>query len=263
MLMPSTQNRSVSEIEIDGVSLTFPESGNRPPVPVLNNISLSIEKGEFTCLIGPSGCGKSTLLSLLAGYIQPLTGTVKVGGAPVSGPGPDRVMVFQSPTLFPWFTVAENIAYGMKLRANRQRFPNANDRVTDLTQLVGLSGFEQHHSFELSGGMRQRVEIARALAVDPDILLMDEPFGALDALTRMSLQRETLKIWEQTKKNIIFVTHDIIESIILADKVVVFSSRPANVKEIVEIDLPRPRHRDSNEVSAIASHIATLLDVTL
>jgi ABC-type nitrate/sulfonate/bicarbonate transport system ATPase subunit len=172
-------------------------------------------------------------------------------------------MVFQSPTLFPWRTVEQNIAFGLTLRANRARYPKPGQVVEDLIRLVGLEGFGRHYPFELSGGMRQRVEIARALAVNPEILLMDEPFGALDALTRLTLQRETLRIWEETRKTVLFVTHDISEAVILADRVVVFTHRPAQVREIIPIDLPRPRHRDDPEVGVIANRIAELLEVTL
>lgn len=261
--MTEPQKHRDKGIWIEDVSLTFPGGGKRPPIQVLDEINLHIKEGEFVSLIGPSGCGKSTLLSLLAGYNEPTDGLLKVNSHEVSGPGPDRVMVFQSPTLFPWYSVRENIAYGMNLKSNRGRFPDVDLRVSQLINLVGLTGFDKHYPFELSGGMRQRVEIARALAVDPDILLMDEPFGALDALTRIALQRETLKIWEETQKTILFVTHDMIEAVILSDRVVVFSNRPARVQEIINIDLPRPRHRDSKEVIEIARKIATLLDVKL
>ncbi|WP_340149041.1 ABC transporter ATP-binding protein [uncultured Sneathiella sp.] len=261
--MTEPQKNRDKGIWIEDVSLTFPGGGKRPSVQVLDEVNLHIKEGEFVSLIGPSGCGKSTLLSLLAGYNEPTDGLLKVNSHDVSGPGPDRVMVFQSPTLFPWYSVRENIAYGMNLESNRGRFPDVDLRVSQLINLVGLTGFDKHYPFELSGGMRQRVEIARALAVDPDILLMDEPFGALDALTRIALQRETLKIWEETQKTILFVTHDMIEAVILSDRVVVFSNRPASVQEIIDIDLPRPRHRDSKEVIEIARKIATLLDVKL
>jgi len=231
------QNNKDKGIWIEDVSLTFPGGGKRPPIQVLDDVNLHIKPGEFVSLIGPSGCGKSTLLSLLAGYNEPTNGLLRVNSHTVSGPGPDRVMVFQSPTLFPWYSVRENIAYGMNLESNRGRFPDVELRVSQLISLVGLSGFDKHYP--------------------------DEPFGALDALTRIALQRETLKIWEETKKTILFVTHDMIEAVILSDRVVVFSNRPANVQEIIKIDLPRPRHRDSKEVIEIARKIATLLDVKL
>lgn len=252
-----------ARISIDNVSLRFPGAGNRLPVEVLNDISLEIQDGEFVCLIGPSGCGKSTLISLIAGYLEPTSGSIRVDGRPVTGPGPERVMVFQTPSLFPWCSVTENIAFGMKLGTNQARYPDVTGKVKELTKLVGLEGFEKHYPYELSGGMRQRVEIARALAVDPAILLMDEPFGALDALTRLTLQRETLRIWENTRKTIMFVTHDIVEAVILADKIIVFSERPARIKEISQITLGRPRRRDGADVAQIARHIADLLGVTL
>lgn len=252
-----------ARIGIEHVGLTFGGTGNRGAIEVLNDVSLSIRDGEFICLIGPSGCGKSTLISLLAGYVKPTTGTVSVDGHVVEGPSPERVMVFQAPSLFPWYSVKDNIAFGMTLKANRGRYPDVGSRVNELIRLVGLQGFADAYPFELSGGMRQRVEIARALAVDPAILLMDEPFGALDALTRLSLQREMLRIWESTRKTILFVTHDIMEAVILADRVVVFSPRPAVIKEVVSIGLARPRHRDSRDAVLLAQHIAELLEVAL
>jgi NitT/TauT family transport system ATP-binding protein len=251
------------QIEVENVGVTFPGIGTRPSVEVMRDVSLTIDPGEFVCLIGPSGCGKSTLLSLLAGYMAPTSGRLGVAGRAIAGPSPERVMVFQSPTLFPWRSVEQNIAFGLTLRSNRPRFPDPGAVVADLIRLVGLEGFAKHYPFELSGGMRQRVEIARALAVNPDMLLMDEPFGALDALTRLTLQRETLRIWEETRKTVLFVTHDISEAVILADRVVVFTHRPARVREIVTIDLPRPRHRDSADVAAFTRRIAELLEVTL
>lgn len=250
-------------IGIEHVGLSFPGTGSRETVEVLNDVSLSLQDGEFVCLIGPSGCGKSTLLSLVAGYARPTSGTISVDDHRVEGPSPERVMVFQSPSLFPWYSVSQNVAFGMTLKANRGQYPDVPGRVDELIRLVGLQGFAGHYPFELSGGMRQRVEIARALAVDPAILLMDEPFGALDALTRLTLQREMLRIWESTHKTILFVTHDIMEAVMLADRVVVFSQRPARIKEVISIGLIRPRHRDSAEAARMALRIADLLGVTL
>jgi ABC-type nitrate/sulfonate/bicarbonate transport system ATPase subunit len=261
-----TDHRDIREpdaIAIKGVSLTYPGVGERAAVAVLDEVSLTSGKGEFVCLIGPSGCGKSTLLSLLAGYIKPSAGTLLVNGHPIDGPGPERVMVFQNPTLFPWYSVAENIAFGLRVTRKSKNSLGINRKVDGLIRLVGLEGFAKHYPFELSGGMRQRVEIARALAVDPDILLMDEPFGALDSLTRLQMQRETLRIWEETRKTILFVTHDIAEAVVMADNVVVFTRRPARVKETVPVRLRRPRHRDSAEVAEISRHLADLLEVKL
>jgi NitT/TauT family transport system ATP-binding protein len=171
-------------------------------------------------------------------------------------------MVFQHPTLFPWYTAAANVAFGLRLRAHRERAAEIPAIVENLLTLVGLRGFGNRYPYELSGGMRQRVEIARALAVDPQVLLMDEPFGALDALTRLTMQREMLQIWERTGKTVVFVTHDIGEAVVLADQVVVLSQRPASVKEIVSINLPRPRSREDPEVAEVARRVATLLDAS-
>lgn len=254
---------TAARIGIERLGLTFLGAGSRGAIEVLKNVSLDIRDGEFVCLIGPSGCGKSTLISLIAGYVKPTAGSIAVDGHTVDGPSPERVLVFQTPSLFPWYSVKKNIAFGMTLKANQARYRNVASRVDELIELVGLQGFGDAYPFELSGGMRQRVEIARALAVDPAILLMDEPFGALDALTRLSLQREMLRIWESTQKTILFVTHDIMEAVMLADRVVVFSPRPAEVKEIVSVEISRPRHRTSPEAVGLAQHIAELLGVPL
>jgi NitT/TauT family transport system ATP-binding protein len=244
------------------VSLTYPAVGLREPVSVLEAISLEVKPESFVCLIGTSGCGKSTLLSLVAGYLAPTSGRIIVDGEPVAGPGPDRIMVFQHPTLFPWCSARANVAFGLGLRAHRGRVKNVPETVDRLLTLVGLTGAGDRYHFELSGGMRQRVEIARALAVDPRVLLMDEPFGALDALSRLSMQREMLRIWQQTRKTVMFVTHDIEEAVLLADTVVVLSQRPATIKETLDISLARPRLREDPKVGELARHIATLLDAS-
>jgi ABC-type nitrate/sulfonate/bicarbonate transport system ATPase subunit len=246
------------DIEISKVTLTYPGDRNRAAMPVLDDVSLSVESGSFICLIGPSGCGKSSLLSVVAGYLPATLGGVIVGGRDIAGPGPDRVMVFQSPTLYPWLTVSENIAFGPSLRSQRRR---ALPPSMHFMKLVGLDGFGAHYPYELSGGMRQRVEIARALAVDPGVLLMDEPFGALDAMTRLTLQGELMRIWKETRKTILFVTHDITEAVFLADRIVVMSQRPATIKQIIEVDIPRPRRRDAADVAALARGVAGLLDM--
>ena len=169
-------------------------------------------------------------------------------------------MVFQQPTLFPWFTAAENIAYGLKLRANHGACPDVRAKVNNLLDLVQLRGFSRHYPVELSGGMQQRLQIARALAVEPRLLLMDEPLGALDALTRRTMQREVLRIWAETRKTILFVTHDIDEAVILSDRIYAMAPRPSTVREVVEIALPRPRHRDDPEIARISRHLAALLE---
>ncbi len=249
-------------IRLNEISLAFAQRGrDRQSLKVLDGVTLSVRRGELVCIIGPSGCGKSTLLSILAGYIAPTSGEARVNGRPVERPGPDRVMVFQSPTLFPWCTAEENVAFGLRLASNRRMVKDVDATVRRLLQLVGLVGFEHHYARELSGGMRQRVEIARALAVDPELLLMDEPFGALDALTRLGMQRELLRILSETGKTILFVTHDINEAVILSSRIVVMTPRPARIQELIEVDVERPRRHDDPRVMQLAARIAKLLDV--
>ena len=252
-----------AQICFQDVSLTFTSAAGRGTLQVLRGVNFDVASGEFICVIGPSGCGKSTLLSLAAGYMRPTGGTVLVDGKPIVGPGSDRVMVFQTSTLFPWLTAAGNVAYGLRLRTNRTKSADWRSKVVELLHLVGLDGFENHYPAELSGGMRQRVEIARALAVDPEILLMDEPMSALDALTRITMQAELIRIWEKTRKTVVFVTHDIDEAIIMADRILVMQSRPSAVREEIRVDLPRPRHRDDPQLGRLSRHIASLLGVTI
>jgi NitT/TauT family transport system ATP-binding protein len=247
------------KITIDHLGFSFASARGRPPVQVLNECCYEVQPGSFTCIIGSSGCGKSTLLAIIAGYLAATQGRVLIGGAPASGPGSDRLMVFQQSSLFPWYTAAQNVAFGLSLRAHRIGRAERTKRVNELLELVGLGGVGNRYPHELSGGMRQRIEIARALAVDPDILLMDEPLGALDALTRLGMQQEILKIWNETKKTILFVTHDIGEAVILADDIIVMTGRPATLKDVVHVDLPRPRSRDNRDVAAIAQQVAGLL----
>jgi NitT/TauT family transport system ATP-binding protein len=208
---------------------------------VLDNVNLDVREGEFVCLLGPSGCGKSTLLNIAGGFLAPQKGEVIIAGQPVRGPDPRRIFVFQERGVFPWLTVAGNIGFGLK------KLPAAERRriIDHYVKLVGLAGFEDAHPDELSGGMKQRVEVARALAVNPDVLYLDEPFGALDSITRIQMRSELLRIWEAEKKTILFVTHDIEESVQLADRVVVMSARPAAIRRIVDIDLPHPRDLSS------------------
>jgi NitT/TauT family transport system ATP-binding protein len=218
-------------IVIDRVTHRYrPARGN--PVTALEDVSLTVEPREFLALLGPSGCGKSTLLYLLGGFLPIETGTITVGDRPVREPGPDRGIVFQHFALFPWKTVRGNIAYGLE----RQGMPRADRavRVKSLIDLVGLTGFEDAYPAALSGGMKQRAALARTLAVDPEILLMDEPFGALDAQTRFLMQAELLNIWRRTPKTVIFVTHDVQEAVFLANRVAVMSARPGRIKTIVD-----------------------------
>jgi ABC-type nitrate/sulfonate/bicarbonate transport system ATPase subunit len=208
----------------------------------LSGVDLEILSGEFLCLVGPSGCGKSTFLYMVAGLVPLSFGRIEIEGNEIKGPSRDRGLVFQESALFPWLSARENIAFGLKLRSavKRSRAEIAI-RVADLTRLVGLQGFELHQPHELSGGMKQRTAIAGCLAAEPKVLLMDEPFGALDAQTRAILQRELLRIHETSGRTTLFVTHDIREAILLSDRVAVMSARPGKIKAIVDIDLPRPR----------------------
>ena len=228
----------MSKLEIDDVSLRFtPRKGN--PVQALDHISLEVADNEFSVIVGPSGCGKSSLLRLVAGLSEPTTGEIRVAGRPVTKPGKDRGMVFQSYTLFPWLTVQKNVEFGPKIAglAAHERAAIARRFLSE----VGLEGFETNYPKQLSGGMMQRVALARALANDPEILLMDEPFGALDSQTRSLMQELLLQIWEHSKKTVLFITHDIDEAILLGDHVYVMTARPGAIKEKIDIDLPRPR----------------------
>jgi NitT/TauT family transport system ATP-binding protein len=215
--------------------MIFRRDGNE--TGVLDNISLDVREGEFICLLGPSGCGKSTMLNIMAGFLAPSSGSITIDGEMVSGPDPRRIFVFQERGVFPWLTVEGNIGFGLFKLSKEARAR----RIANYVKLVGLQGFEMAYPQELSGGMKQRLEVARALAVNPDMLFLDEPFGALDSITRLIMRGELLRIWEAEKKTIIFVTHDIEESVQLADRVVVMSARPAKIQQIVEIDIPHPR----------------------
>lgn len=226
-------------IAIRHLSISFPGKHAGEQIRVLENVSAEVSRGEFVCLVGPSGCGKSTLLNIVAGFLPPSTGEVVVEGLPVNGPDRRRIFIFQENGVFPWLTVQENIAFGVRAEDAGQ------DIVARYTEMVGLTGFENAYPRELSGGMRQRVEIARALAANPDIIYMDEPFGALDFITRMKMRADLVRIWQSEKKTILFVTHDIEEAVQLADRVLIMSQRPATIQQVVEIDLPRPRDLDS------------------
>ncbi len=223
------------KVVVDGVSVAF--RGEGKVVEVLRAVDLTISDGELVCLLGPSGCGKSTLLNIIGGFLEPSAGEVRIDGERVAGPDPRRIFVFQERGVFPWLTVAENIGFGLGKLQPEER----DERIRHYVELVGLKGFENTYPHELSGGMKQRVEVARAFAVDPDVLYLDEPFGALDSITRLQLRRELLRIWEAERKTVLFVTHDIDEAVQIADRVVVFSARPASIRTIVEIDVPHPR----------------------
>jgi len=228
----------LSKLRIEGVTVRFPGRKGRT-VTALEDISLAIPDRELSCIVGPSGCGKSTLLRLVAGLAEPTCGRITLDGRPITGPSAERGMVFQSYTLFPWLTVRRNVEFGPELKrtpaAERARI------AARLIREVGLEGFEDAYPDQLSGGMRQRTALARALANDPEILLMDEPFGALDSQTRALMQELLLGIWEQSHKTVLFVTHDIDEALFLGDVVYVMSARPGRIKQEIAVDLPRPR----------------------
>jgi NitT/TauT family transport system ATP-binding protein len=224
-------------IEIRGLNKTF--EGRSTPVQALRGVSLAIEENEFITVVGPSGCGKTTLLRILAGLVGWDSGDVLVQGKSVSGPGPERSMVFQSFALLPWSSVLSNVAFGLELRGVPKL--EREEKARELIDLMGLSGFASAMPFELSGGMQQRVGLARALAVGPQILLMDEPFSAVDEQTRRLLQEELLRIWESRRTTVIFVTHSIDEAVMMADRVVLMSARPGRIQEVIPVPLSRPR----------------------
>ena len=240
---------------VEGLCKTFRAGGRE--VAALDGIDLEVAPGELVCLLGPSGCGKSTLLNAIAGFTRPTAGGVRTGGRPVTGPGPDRAMVFQEYALFPWMTVEANVAFGLELRGEAR--PAIRARVDGLLRQLGLADFRDRFPKDLSGGMRQRVAIARVLAIDPPMLLMDEPFGALDALTRRDLQDELLRIWAELRKTIVFVTHGIEEAVYLADRVVVMTYRPGRVKRVVPVTLPRPRDTASVEFNRLKREVSQLV----
>jgi len=246
---------AAAAIEVQGVHQTFASAAG--DVVALEGIDLSIAPGEFVCLLGPSGCGKSTLLNAIAGFARPTAGSIAVGGKRVTGPGPERGMVFQEYALFPWMTVRANVAFGLEIQGRPAA--ECRQRVDDLLEKLGLREFAGRYPKDLSGGMRQRVAIARLLALDSPVLLMDEPFGALDALTRRSLQDELLRIWAAFRKTVVFVTHAIEESIYLADRVVVLTYRPGTIKAIVPVALPRPRDPSSVEFNELGRRLTALV----
>lgn len=220
----------------------------------MTGVDLDIGAGEFVCAIGPSGCGKTTLLNTIAGFIKPTTGSVVAGGQPVTGPGADRGVVFQEYALFPWLTARRNIEFGLKMQGLDG--PARCARAYELLALTGLSHAAGRYPFELSGGMRQRIAVARALATRPRVLLMDEPFAAIDALTRASLQRELLRIWQELRLSVFFITHNIEEAVFLAQRVVVMSAHPGRIREIVDIELPYPRNRADPAFGALYERIS-------
>ncbi len=239
---PVAQQEPASAIiEIDRVSQVFQTSARKDHV-ALSDISLTIEEGAFVSILGPSGCGKSTLLYIVGGFVSPTSGAAKMKGQAITAPGPDRGPVFQEFALFPWKTVLGNVMYGPRQQGVRATEAEAQSRA--LIEMVGLKGYENFYPKELSGGMKQRVALARTLAYHPEVLLMDEPFGALDAHTRTRLQNDLLNIWERDRKTVLFVTHSVDEAVFLSDKVVMMSKSPGRIRQVIDIDLPRPRRRN-------------------
>jgi len=230
--MPETKG---SKLQATHVSMTFKRDGKS--TAVLNDINLEVADGEFICLLGPSGCGKSTLLNSMAGFLSPTSGEIRIDGEVVRGPDPRRIVVFQERGVFPWLTVEGNVGFGLFNLPVSER----EERIARYVKMVGLEGFEKTYPQELSGGMKQRLEVARALAVNPDMLFLDEPFGALDSITRLIMRGELLRIWEAERKTVIFVTHDIDEAVQLADRIVLMSARPAKIQQVVEVGIAHPR----------------------
>ncbi|MGA1528176.1 MAG: ABC transporter ATP-binding protein [Burkholderiaceae bacterium] len=246
----------MQHIEIDNVSLEYVTDSQS--VLALKEASINIAQSEFCCLIGPSGCGKSTLLNILAGFLTPTQGEVRIAGRAIQGYGSDRGIVFQDfAQLFPWRTALENVAFGLEMKGVDKAA--REEKAKEYLSLVKLDGFIHSYPHHLSGGMQQRVAIARALAYDPEVLLMDEPFAALDAMTRENMQIQLAEIWAKTKKTIIYVTHNVAEAVYLADKVVVMSPHPGQIREIVVNDLARPRDALSPEFVDIQRHLTSLL----
>jgi NitT/TauT family transport system ATP-binding protein len=244
---------------VNDLWIAFPGKSPGEEISVLEKIDLRVEEGDFVCIVGPSGCGKSTLLNLIGGFLPVTRGEILVEGEPVNGPDPRRIFVFQENGVFPWLTVHENIGFGLLQKPEAER----NRIIAHYLEMVGLGGFERAYPRELSGGMRQRVEIARALAADPEIIYMDEPFGALDFITRLKMRADLVRIWRSEKKTILFVTHDIEEAVQLADRVLVMSRRPGTILEDISIDLPRPRDLDSRDYLEVRDRIFHTMGMSL
>jgi len=241
-----------TKIVVQDLWMTFQsQDKTKPPIHVLEDIQLRVADGEFVCLVGPSGCGKSTLLNIAGGFLAATRGEIRIDDLRVEAPDPRHIFIFQENAVFPWLTVEDNVGFGVKR-------PNAKEKkqvVDHYIEMVGLTGFGRAYPRELSGGMRQRVEIARAFAAEPDVLFMDEPFGALDYLTRMKLRYELTQIWQRERKTVLFVTHDVEEAVQLADRVVVMGKRPSRIRDIVTVEIPRPRDLDDPACRRLRDHV--------
>lgn len=253
---PRTNGRTGREplVALDGVSKVYDPGGDE--VVALDNVDLEIEEDEFITVLGPSGCGKSTLLESIAGYLSPTEGEVRVDGERVEGPDPSRGVVFQENRLFPWKTIGENAQFGPQMRGSVDE-----GRIQRLLEVTGLDGFEDSYPHELSGGMQQRAELVRLLANDPKVMLMDEPFSGLDAMTKELMQELLLDIWENENRTVLFITHDIEEAILLADRVVVMTARPGRIKDVIDVDLPRPRKLEMITTDAFNRHKERALEL--
>ncbi len=251
--------KKASRIRVAGVDKKYPGEKGQPPVRALEDVSFEVEPGEFVCIVGPSGCGKTTLFRIIAGLEEPTSGAVYLDDEAVTEPRPDMGIVFQEYHLFPWRTVNKNVGFGLEKTGSGMSKGERKRRVQYLVELVGLEGFEESYPKSLSGGMKQRVALARALAKDPTTLLMDEPLSAADAQTRERLQNELIDIWRETRKTVLFVTHDVEEALKLSDRVVVMEAEPGTVSEIVEIDRPREMSRTSQEFGEYYERVLGLI----
>ncbi len=251
-----TATTPTTKIHVRDVYKSF--STKKGDVHVLDGVNLEVRQGEFLAIVGPSGCGKSTLLNCMAAFEHITGGSITIDGEEVEKPSKKRVFVFQETGIFPWFSVWDNIGFGL---GQKMPFEQKHEIVMKYIRLVGLEGFEKAYPSELSGGMKQRVEFARALAVDPDVLYLDEPFGALDAFTRMEMRREIVRIWQETKKTCILVTHDVEEALELSDRVAVMTKRPATIHSVIDNPLPRPRDTDHADLRAMKHHVWQILGV--
>ena len=247
----------MSFIQLNSIVKEFQDPVRGTKTLAIDDVTLQVEKKEFVCLIGPSGCGKSTLLNMVAGFEKPTQGSVKVDSLPITGPGADRGMVFQQPNLMPWLPVWDNIAFALKLKGlSKSERQKAAQPFIDA---VKLKGFERHFPSELSGGMAQRVGIARALLQNPAVILMDEPFAALDAQTKLEMQEELVTIWEKYSSTIIFVTHSVDEALILGTQIAIMTHRPGKIRELIRVDMPRPRDITSAEFNEIKRHVMEII----
>jgi NitT/TauT family transport system ATP-binding protein len=247
----------MADIELRSITKVFRDGDHGRDVAALEDISLRFASNDFVCLLGPSGCGKSTLLNIIAGFEKPSTGQAIVDGKPVDAPGADRGVVFQQPTLMPWLPVWENVAFHLRLQGKSRA--ERRERAQTYIDLVGLGGFERHYPAELSGGMSQRVGIARALLMNPRVILMDEPFAALDAQTKLDMQEELVAIWQRHRGTIVFVTHSVDEALVLGNRIAVMTRRPGRIRDFIVFDLPRPRDVTGPEFNDMKRHVLALI----